>query len=427
MLLRFGLQNHLSMRDKQEISLVASALRDTEEGLIDLPAGVPGRGLPAAVIYGANASGKSNLVSGLQFMRSAVLFSHQRGDRGTGIPRAPFALDPACRAAPSSFDIDFVIDGIRHHYGFQASDEAFLAEWLFAFPHGRRQTLFEREEQIFEFGRSLKGRNRIISELTRPNSLFLSAATQNDHDYLSKISSFFRSMQIDTALSVSGNSAAAFFRDREPDERAMSFLERIGTGVIGFRKVEQPVHLAGLLPLNQGALSSHLEAVNTEIHAPSDAYSEKLDVIEFEHRGIDGGSAFFKLSRESSGTRRLFILLDEAFHALDHGTLLLIDELDASLHTLACESLLALFATKKTNPKGAQIVATTHDTNLLRCNFLRRDAIWFTEKDTGGATDLYPLSDIRTRSTDNFERGYLQGRYGAIPFAGDIAELISAD
>ena len=114
------------------------------------------------------------------------------------------------------------------------------------------------------------------------------------------------------------------------------------------------------------------------------------------------------------------------FRALDEGTLLVIDESDASLHTQACEAVLALFSSATTNPKGAQLIATTHDTNLLRSPLLRRDQIWFTEKDAEGATHLYPLTDIRTRKGDNLEKGYLQGRYGAIPFAGPISDLISS-
>ncbi|CAA7626442.1 conserved hypothetical protein [Magnetospirillum sp. UT-4] len=127
---------------------------------------------------------------------------------------------------------------------------------------------------------------------------------------------------------------------------------------------------------------------------------------------------------ESDGTRRLLVILQAAFNALDTGGLLIVDELSSSLHTKAAEAILALFCDRATNPKGAQIIATTHDTNLLRSEWLRRDQVWFTEKDEGGATHLYPLSDFRTRPGDNFEKGYLQGRYGAIPFAGDVRSLL---
>jgi AAA15 family ATPase/GTPase len=120
------------------------------------------------------------------------------------------------------------------------------------------------------------------------------------------------------------------------------------------------------------------------------------------------------------------MLLGLVFQALDEGAPFVIDELDASLHTQACEAVLALFSSPETNPRGAQLIATTHDTNLLRSRMLRRDQIWFTEKDGHGATHLYPLTDIRTRKEDNIEKGYLQGRFGAIPFSGSISDLVSA-
>src|ERR1019366_8784531 len=144
MLLRFGVQNLRSIHDKQELSLVASALDDTPAGLIDCPA-AGGRLLPAVVVYGANASGKSNLVKALRWMRQAVLLSHTSGEPEGGVPRRPFALDPASRTAPTTCDVDFVIDDVRYHYGFEASDQAFVREWLYSFPNGRRQILFERE------------------------------------------------------------------------------------------------------------------------------------------------------------------------------------------------------------------------------------------------------------------------------------------
>jgi AAA15 family ATPase/GTPase len=152
---------------------------------------------------------------------------------------------------------------------------------------------------------------------------------------------------------------------------------------------------------------------------------EGRGVIQLAHKGRDGSVVFLDLDSESAGTRRLLMLLGGVFSALDQGAPLLVDELDASLHTQACEAVLRLFCSPETNPLGAQIIATTHDTNLLRSPVLRRDQIWFTEKDAEGATHLYPLTDIRTRKGDNFEKGYLQGRYGAIPFAGQIPDLVA--
>jgi uncharacterized protein len=420
MLLRLGIENFLSLRDSQAISLIPSALADDQKGLIRCPA-AGGPLLPAAVIYGANASGKSNVVRALSFLRSAVLLSHSRGDQDTQIPREPFALDQKSAELPTRIDIDFVLEGIRYHYGFAATDKEFVEEWLTSFPTGRPQRLFKRENGRFTFSRKLKGRNKIISELTRANSLFLSAATQNDHEELSKISRYIGSLRTNDTIAIQKGTLAARFSDAEPDQRVIDFLRRVGTGVTDYRKEQRP--------LSDQTIALHRDIQQLFHKYVKDSLKDfdKSTEVEFQlgHRGWDGKSVYLDLDRESAGTRRLLVLLSHSFRALDDGTLLVIDELDASLHTQACEGIVALFCTPATNLKGAQLIATTHDTNLLRSKYLRRDQIWFTEKDEEGATSLYPLSDIRTRKGDNIEKGYLQGRFGAVPYSGPIDDMIS--
>jgi AAA15 family ATPase/GTPase len=420
-LLRFSVANHLSMKEAQTLSLVASPLKDLESGLIPSATVPGGRLLPAAVIYGANASGKTNFIDAIRFMRVAVLSSHSRGGPGTSIPRKPYALDPACADKPSIFEIDFVIGGVRYQYGFEALDKEFRTEWLYAFPSNRRQTFFERGPgNVFKFGRTLKGRNRVIADLTRPNSLFISAAAQNDHEQLSKIVEFFQCLFSVTTIFVP---AEVRLQDEEMDDRVIQFLEKIGTGVIAFRQLEEEVS-----EQVQSMSQEFNNVIRKYIKDADDLELEKLTEvkrrrIELGHRGRDGETIFLKLARESAGTRRLLPLLLRVFWALDRGTPLLIDELDASLHTHACEAVLALFSSVETNRNGAQLIATTHDTNLLRSPLLRRDQVWFTEKDPEGATQLYPLTDIHTRAGDNLEKGYLQGRYGAIPSAELLSDL----
>ncbi len=425
MLLRFGTANHLSMRDQQEISLAASSLKDAETSLIECPAVPSGYVLPSAVIYGANASGKSNFVAALGFMRRAVLYSHIKGEPGGRVPRNPFLLDPAYSEASSRFDIDFTVDGVRYHYGFEVNDEFFDAEWLYRFRNNRRQMLFERNRASFKFGRGLSGHNKVISDLTRPNSLFLSAAAQNDHKQLSEVVGFFQSLQIDADISVEGGRALEQLADRDVDDRVVEFLGGMGTGVVGLRRQKKEV-------------SENMKAFRRELESALKNFSEgRIDIdlnsdgedvsIELAHRSHDGETVYFDLKRESAGTRRLLVLLGRAFHVLDEGDLLVIDELDASLHTRACEAVLALFSSPVVNARGAQMIATTHDANLLSSPLLRRDQVWFTEKDGEGATHLYPLTDIRTRKGDNIEKGYLQGRYGAIPFTGSAAALVAAE
>lgn len=411
MLLRFGVSNHLSIREYQELSLSASSLKGREAGLIECAAAPGGRVLPAAVIYGANASGKSNLIDALSTMRGMVLFSQTKWEPGGGVPRHPFRLDEGGPQAPSRFDIDFLIDGVRHHYGFEASETTFESEWLYAFPKSHRQTLFERTGDEFRFGRGLRGQNKIISRLTRPNSLFLSAAAQNGHEHLSKVFGYFSSLRAIWRIDVPEEAISSRLAEEELDSRVIDFLGKIDTGVIDYR-------------LSESELSEEMQGIQRELFtffkktggSEPPEVKDKHVTVELGHRGWDSEPFYLELDSESAGTRRLLVVLDLAFRALDEGAPLFIDELDASLHTQAAEAVLRLFCSRETNPKGAQLIATTHDTNLLDSSLLRRDEVWFTEKDAEGATRLYPLTDIRTRRGDNIEKGYLQGRYGGVPF-----------
>ena len=199
----------------------------------------------------------------------------------------------------------------------------------------------------------------------------------------------------------------------------LDFLERIGTGVYDYRLKETalPEEIANL---QQEVLDLIKRRTTTPIEFET---AHMLSTVELAHRSRSGKPVYLELGMESAGTLRLLMVLSLAYHALDHGVPVVIDELDASLHTFASEAILQLFCSRETNPKGAQLIATTHDTNLLASPVLRRDQVWFTEKGPYGATLLFPLTEIRTRSGDNFEKGYLQGRYGAVPFSGPLSTL----
>ena len=423
MLLRFGVSNYLSIKDRQELSLVASALKDDESGLITPPVTVKERLLPAAVIYGANASGKSNVVKAFRFMRNFALVSHSRGEPGksTGVTR--FALDPDCAGQPSAFDIDFIAAGQRFAYSFSVTDEVVETEELCAYPHGRPQLWFSRKGQEFSFGKNLAGRNRVIADLVRPNSLFLSAAAQNDHEMLKAVTNFFREFRPPiNMLNISPVSRTGEMRD-VVDERTIRFLSEIGSGIIG-QEIKRPSRenseqRASELLRRMGDLSEDRYSAYVKMYAEP--------TVQFVHEGKHGAKHFFNFNQESTGTQRLLVLLGRIYRSLDTGTPMVIDELDASLHTKASEAVVALFASSKTNPHGAQLIATTHDTNLMRSPLLRRDQIWIIEKNREGASELSSLSDFRTRATDDFERAYLQGRFGGTPYVGlarDLVELM---
>ena len=422
MLLRFSVSNHLSIRDPQELLFSTSAPQGGNDDLIPCSAAPEGAVLPLALIYGANASGKSNLVEAIHFMRRMVLNSHSKGEPGGGVPVQPFRLHNAHHHAPSRFEIDFVVDGMRYHYGFEASDKAFEQEWLYAFPGARPQLWFDRSGDKFRFGRELKGQKRIVADMVRPNSLLVSVGAQNDQAQLSKVYTYFRSIGGVQILAPGAQALANLLPTAGTlDSRVIDFLKDIRTGVVDYR-----VNELELSPRTQ-EFTRKLATVIRETFGPdvlgSDFERDQKVALELGHRANGDEIIYFELEAESAGTRRLLVILSSAFDAIDAGTLLCIDEVNASLHTQASEALLQRFCSRKHNPEGAQLIATTHDTNLLTSPALRRDEIWLTEKDDEGATHLYPLTDIETRVGDNLEKGYLQGRYGAVPFANPESTL----
>lgn len=422
MLLRFSAKNYLSVADTQEISLVASTLKGPECSLVPIP-GTDLSALPSAIIYGANASGKTNILKAFSFLRRAILQSHARGNPAGGVPRMPFKLDADHEGAVTSLEAEFIVEGVRMQYGFECDDDAFTAEWLYAYPEGKRRRMFERSGSKVEFGSHFRGPKKILVDLMRPNSLFISTATQNDHEELSKIVAFFRRIRFSMNVAVAKELINNTFKKDQVDPRTIEFLKSIGTGITGFRQtdIEIPDSVRAITKEFVSIARKHMG--DTAIIEDDQADQLRDVAIEFEHVGVSGQSCYFGLERESSGTRRLVLMMNTVFKALDEGNLVIIDELDASLHTFAAAQILELFENPLINRHGAQLIATTHDTNLLSLSRLRRDQIWFCEKDETGASHIFPLSDIKSRPTDNFEQGYLEGRYGAIPFSGDLVSL----
>lgn len=426
MLLRFRVENCRSFRQEGELSMIQSSLKGPEVATKSVPQFATTKTLPAALIYGANASGKSNLLKAIEFYARAIIHSHRRADPKSGVPRITFATEHD-KALHSSFEADFVANGVRCTLGFTCNDQQFLEEWLYSYPEGKKRIMYERSGVEVEFGSKFTGAKKQLVEFMRPNSLFIATATQNDHPELTPISEYISTWEFVSYTSASDIEVNSLFSRKELDNRIVSFLDHIGTGVVDVHKSEKelPENFRGFKKDLLNVFRSRLgDDLGGKITIEDD---DSLAEIELGHRGPDGDIFFLDLERESSGTRRILLLMASVFEALDQGKVLFVDELDASLHTLAAEEILGLFLSSKTNRRGGQLLATTHDTNLLGSTALRRDQVWFCERDHEGASNLYSLAEIKSRQHDNFERGYLEGRYGAIPYAGDIALLFGAD
>ena len=432
MLIRFRARNFRSLKEEQELSLVASSLKDSPEAVTKVE-GLNLGLVRVAAIYGANASGKSNVIKALAYMSSAVQNSQRQWAPLGPIPREPFLLDPQSRLDPSSFEVDLLIDGVRFHYGFTLNDREILEEWLDAYPIGRRQMWFKRKQKTFTFGPKLDGNNDAIERLTRPNSLFLSAAVQNNHERLLPIYKWFAEdlTQVGKERAQVRLETAKMCQDETLKTSILRMLRIADLGVIGLDVREEDLiqptaeggHPAGRVFKEE--VDDALTKLFAKLKEEGRTISEKKHVLALIHQGAAKVGVSLGEGSESEGTLAFFGLLGPAIRAVNSGGTICVDELDASLHPLLALEVVRLFNDPKRNPRGAQIIFTTHDTNILDRASLRRDQIWFTEKDAEGGTHLYPLTDFKPRKNENLERGYLQGRYGAVPFIGSPDFLAS--
>lgn len=406
MLRSFRLGNHRSFRDEQELLLMPAMPGD------DRPA------VPVAAIYGANASGKSNLLDGLAFTTVAVLGSEAFGAGG----RSTFRLDPKAAKRPSTFVVEILAEGVRYTYGFAVDDDAVTEEWLYAYPEKRRRVVFERTGDDLRFGSTtsdLKSKFAALEELIRSDVLLLSFCSGLELGPLMPVYRWFgqslRIVRVGGARSSDevGNRVGEFFqRDANNHRRLLSLLIAADVGItdVTAERVDE------LLDFQQPRFPSRRDVGVT--------YRPQWR-LTFRHSDADTA---FALGDESAGTRNWLGLLPTVLDVLDKGRVLVVDEIDASLHPMLTAKLVGLFQDEKTNPTGAQLIFTTHDTSLLGTmlgdNVLDRDQIWFVDKNAEGASELYPLTDFKPRKDQNTERRYLAGSYGAVPVLGDFAEAL---
>jgi uncharacterized protein len=398
MLLRFKFSNYRSFRSEQELSLVAGSLTDHSEGVFEIP-GLKERVLPVAAIYGANASGKTTVLRALQFMNRVLRESHRLWEPEQAIPLEPFAGEAP--ETPTQLVVDFIHANIRHQYGFTVNSSKVLEEWLHVYPKGKKQTWFNRKAgRPISFSEKLAGENRVIEQLARKNSLFLSAAAQNNHEMLRPIYDWFWTNLVFVTGDRSEETKQTIKMCEEDRETNALITRLLSIADLGIADISITESTGGLA---EQIMRSMLERATVP------------RAVKLLHR-INGALLPLELEQESAGTAAYLALLGPLVEALKWGGVICVDELDSSLHPLIAIEIMRLFENRSQNPKCAQLIFNTHDTNLLNTGILRRDQIWFTEKDAKGESHLYPLTDFKPRREENLESGYLQGRYGAIPF-----------
>ena len=413
MLIEFSVGNYRSFKDVVTLSMVAADEAADNDELDKNNVFKVNQNfslLKSAAIYGANASGKSNLILALYFMQSFVINSSklQITDK---IDLEKFRLSSETEDKPSFFKIVFHLDNKTYEYSFEVTQERVISEELSCTPKTRKTNIFSREKDKIKYSKSLmKGKD--VKDLTKKNTLFLSIAAQFNDPLAGKILLWFSRLKIISGSQLENlRQLSIDYLSREQNlKNEIVFLIKKLDLSIKDMSIE-----VGRKPLD----NFHKDIPDT-VYNSSETYHEKYD-LEGKVIGLES----FQLNKhESRGTQKLFALLAPILSVLKASEVLIIDELDSLLHPLMAIAIIGLFNSQQTNPKNAQLIFATHDVNLLSNQLFRRDQIWFTEKNRQEATDLYSLVEFDIDNNASFEQDYIQGRYGAIPFIGDLSKVI---
>jgi AAA15 family ATPase/GTPase len=426
MLIEFSVGNYRSFKEKVTFSMVAANLvaKDktlNENNVFEIDDDL--KLLKSSAIYGANASGKSNLAKALHFMRWFMINSSKETQSTEKIGVERFKLSLETEPEPSFFEIAFIMSGRKYRYGFEATSERVVSEWLFYVPKLRETKLFERRLDNISVSKIYKADG--IQQKTRHNALFLSVSAQFNVAIAEKILDWLtHQVKVVSGLDDRGyrGYTVSCLMENENKKDILQLLKKLDLG-FGDIKVEEIEITDDFLPNELPEEIKSFILKNVE---------KKVASVQTIHRKLDGkgnsvSTELFDLDeQESEGTQKVFALAGPLVDTLKNGKVLIIDEFDARIHPLISRAIVELFNSNETNLKNAQLIFMTHDTNLLSNKLFRRDQIWFAEKNRYGATDLYSLAEYKVRNDASFESDYIKGRYGAIPFIGNLNHLISS-
>lgn len=401
MILEFSVKNFLSFKEKVTFSMIANSNKELNDNYIEIGGN---KVLKSAAIYGANASGKSNLFKILTLV-VLMLRSSNSVDINAKLPLIPFKLDKGSVNKPSEFEIKFILDETRYVYGFIADKDKIYDEYLYYYPNGRETKIFDRTN-INEYSYTQKDEKilREIETKNAQNKFFLATATNWNFDK-TKAAYNFLTNGIGTCnnLEILKNMAYKMY-ETNPDylkDFAIDFLQKADFNIEDYQisQIDVPGEFLTAIP----------EFITKTLPDKPKAYQ-----VLFKHKNSDN---YLSIDEESLGTQMIFAFIPFLADSLKNKKVLIIDELDKSLHPFLVQYIVEIFNDAEINKNGSQLIFNTHDTNLLDLNILRRDQIWFTEKNSEtGESDLYSLSDFSVRKQENVEKGYMLGRYGAVPF-----------
>ena len=415
MLIEFRTENYRSIKDELVFSMLANnRIRTNKDNVTEL-----GKFnlLKSAVIYGANASGKTNILEAIAFSRSFIINSskEKQAEEPTGVE--PFLLNSDTEKIPTSFEFVFLIENTKYRYGFALTNERIEAEWLYKANKEKEQCLFTRELQEITIENSFKEGNGLECRV-RENALFLSVVANFNGEISRKLLKWFTF------------NFAPIVDDELPDFITKKMLKdnrlQIETFLDVIKKLDLFIDDMKIIPTDISSFPLEFQKKITKI-VPKGEKIELPPEIKTLHKKYDKNHKFesmveFSLDeQESGGTKRLFTILGPILLALQDGFILSIDELELKLHPLVMEFIIKLFNSSKYNKKNAQLIFTTHNSNLLKNTLLRKDQIWFAQKNKYSETSLYSLNDfkdVRNNET-SFDKNYLEGKYGGVPLIID--------
>lgn len=424
MLVEFRFKNYRSFRDEAVLSMEAVGLSLLKNCLIEYNSM---KLLPGVAIYGKNGGGKSNVIRAfwlaVQFIRNAQRIQHERAK----VPVMPFALNDYSMNEPTVFEFDYIVNGVKYWYSFAATRENIVKESLFHAPKGQKAQVFVREGQTFNFTED-KSKRKLISRTVAENQLFFSVAcTMNDVICINAMKWFREDIFFSRDYTDIPGQLLEYYNDSNMLNAISNYAKSADFGIeemqfeIENEEIGAGFELDDNLPDRiKAALTSFIQILSETSNNSESKLKMSHVKAMVKHKGVnaEGETKLYnlELEDESDGTRKLMSIAPAIESVLNRGGILLVDELERELHPMLINFIVAKFQSKKSNPNGAQIIFTTHNTELMNLEFMRKDQIYFSDKKkSDGSSELYSVTDFDTKTADNIRKGYLVGKYGATP------------
>lgn len=429
MLLQFSVKNYRSFKEKATLSLIASnydkEVNESENVYLDKKFGI--RILKSAATYGANASGKTKLFEAIGFMKKLVISSSKDTQLGDSIDVDPFLLNVETESEPSEFEIIFLYKNTIYRYGFEVTKKEVISEWLYKRSSKKESEIFYRDQDSIDTNRVFpKGRTLVKEGLVRNNALLLSVAAQFNDEITSDVITWFRNVRVLSGLNELGFRGFTLNKtgDSKYKQKILSLLKAADLGIKDI--VLEKLDISKLpkdLPIEiREKFISEIKGENTTLLSDIYTIHNKYDI----NNEMIGTTNFSLDDDESSGTKKFFALMGPILDVLENGYVFVIDELDAKLHPNLVEKIVALFNSTEYNKNNAQLIFNTHNSNLLDSSLLRRDQVWFMDKNRYGESKIYSLASFKSKEVsknEDLQENYIRGKYGGVPFLNYFKDL----